>query len=98
MRGFLSFIVLRMIGKQEMSGEDIRKELERRKGCKPSAGTVYPVLKFLKECKLIEELEDSTKEKKYRITKEGQKEIKIATRKFVYLFYDLKEDFNKYPK
>jgi len=29
MKGFLSFMVLRLISKQNMSGEEIRKEIER---------------------------------------------------------------------
>ena len=31
MRGFLSFIVLKLICKRNMSGEDIRQELKKRK-------------------------------------------------------------------
>ena len=47
MRGFLSFLVLRLIKTQPRSGEDIRQELERRRGSRPSPGTIYPVLKSL---------------------------------------------------
>ena len=93
MRGFLSFIVLRLIKKKELSGEELRKELEKRKGCKPSPGTIYPVLKYLNENKLIQEVNNKGKNKKYKITKNGEKELEIATRKFVRMFYDLKEEF-----
>jgi len=93
MRGFLSFITLRLISKKQMSGEDIRKELEKRKGTKPSPGTVYPVLKALSEAGWIMEIENSGKEKNYEITKEGKRELKLATRKFVTMFCDMKDEF-----
>ena len=95
MKGFLSFLVLRLINKKPMSGEEIREELKKRKGTKPSAGTIYPVLKVLRKNEFIEEIEDQGKEKKYRITKKGEKEVHIATRKFVETFFDLREDFDK---
>ena len=96
MRGFLSFIVLKLISKKNMSGEDIRKEIKKRKGSKPSPGTIYPVLKALNESGFIEEVKDKGKEKKYRLTKKGQKEIKIATKKFCEIFYDMKDEFGRF--
>ncbi len=93
MRGFLTFTVLRLISKQHLSGEDIRKEFERRKGSKPSPGTIYPVLKILSENGWIEELPDSGKEKKYRITREGKKEVEQATKRFIAYFCDMKGEF-----
>ena len=98
MRGYLSFIVLRLLNKKEMSGEEIRKELEKRKGCKPSPGTIYPVLKDLNKKGLIIEIDDSGKNKKYKLTDKGKKEMDIATKKFIALFYDLKDDFVYYLK
>ena len=93
MRGFLSFIVLRMIAKKNMSGEEIRQDIMKRKGSKPSPGTIYPALKFLSETGFIEEIKGSTKLKKYKITKAGQKELRLATKKFCEIFYDMKEEF-----
>ncbi len=93
MKGFLTFIVLRMIGKKEMSGEDIRKEVEKRKGCKPSPGTIYPVLKNLSEKGLIKETHENKKIKKYSLTENGKQELKLATKKFVKIFYDMKGEF-----
>ena len=78
-----------------MSGKELRKELGKRRGSNPSAGTIYPVLKSLTEKGLIEELHEGTKEKKYKITKKGHKEIQLVTEKFLALFYDMKEDFRK---
>jgi DNA-binding PadR family transcriptional regulator len=95
MRGFLAFLMLRFISKKNMSGDEIRDELEKRKGCRPSAGTVYPVLKFLKEEELILEVGDGGKVKKYTITPEGKKELTVATRRFVQIFYDMEGEFER---
>ncbi len=95
MRGFLTFTVLRLTNKGEMSGDDIRCELERRKGSKPSPGTIYPVLKSMSKNGWIREVSDGGKEKKYRITQRGRKELDAATRKFVAMFCDMKEEFEK---
>ena len=53
MKGFLSYLVLWILSKKSMNGSEIAKELEKRKGSKPSPGTIYPALKELKEKGLI---------------------------------------------
>ncbi len=95
MKGFLTFIVLKLISKRAMSGEEIREEIKKRRGSRPSPGTIYPVLKELKKGKFIEELPSTGKIKKYRLTKKGKKEIEIATRKFCQIFYDMKGEFER---
>ena len=95
MKGFLSFQVLKMISKKPMSGQDLRQEFKQRKGCVPSPGTIYPVLKFLKSNKLIEEIKSTGKTKKYKLTKNGQTEVRITTERFLCIFSDLKDDFKK---
>lgn len=95
MKGFLTFIVLNLISKKHMSGEEIRQELKKRRGSKPSPGTIYPVLKELKNGKFIEEIPSSGKIKKYKLTKKGKKELEIATRRFCQIFYDMKDEFGK---
>ncbi len=95
MRGFLSFIVLRLTAKKPMCGEELRKELEKRKGSRPSSGTIYPVLKSLSENGFIRETECDGKEKRYEITPKGRKELVVATKKFMKTFYDMKEEFEK---
>ena len=103
MKGFLTFTTLRLIGRKPMSGEDLRRELEKRRGSKPSPGTIYPVLKELNQSSWIEEIQrgsnDSAKEKKYRITPKGRKELDAATKRFVLIFCDMKPEFEKvkYP-
>lgn len=96
MRGFLSFIVLRLISKKHMSGEELREELKKRKGTKPSPGTIYPVLKALNESGFIKEIKDSGKEKKYKLTSKGKRELVMATRKFCEIFYDMKEELGRH--
>ena len=93
MRGFLTFIVLRMLSKQHLSGEEIRKEIEKRRGSKPSPGTIYPVLKTIHSNGWIKEIDKESKEKKYVLTQQGKKELKIATKQFISIFSDMKEEF-----
>lgn len=95
MKGFLSFIVLKLISKGNMSGDEIREELKSRRGSKPSPGTIYPVLKSLSQSGFIEEVKSPGKAKKYRLTKKGKKEIAAATKKFCEIFYDMEDDFHK---
>ncbi len=86
MKGFLSYLILWNLNQKPMKGSEIAKELEKRKGTKPSPGTIYPALKDLKEKGLI--TADETK--KYSLTKKGQKEIKFACKQFSSMFYDMK--------
>jgi PadR family transcriptional regulator PadR len=87
MKGFLSYLILWILGRDRMNGAQITKELEKRKGSKPSPGTVYPALKELKERGLILAGDD----KKYSLTKKGEKELKAACKCFCTVFYDVKE-------
>ena len=68
MKGFLSFLIMWFIYKKEMTGAEIAIELEKRKGNKPSPGTIYPALKDLKDKGLIKDDRD----KKYSLTKKGE--------------------------
>lgn len=90
MKGFLSYLILWNLSKKRMTGAEIAKELENRKGSKPSPGTIYPALKELKEKGLI----SSDKNKAYSLTKEGRNELKKACSVFCKIFYDMKEMLN----
>ena len=48
-----------------MYGQELAKEIDKRKGAKPSPGTIYPALKELKKRKLI----DSTKKEEISFTR-----------------------------
>jgi PadR family transcriptional regulator, regulatory protein PadR len=88
MRGFLSFLILFMLSKKEMCGTEISREIERRKGCKPSPGTIYPALKTLKDNGLIKEKKDG-KTIKYSLTADGKKAFDHARNQFCHTFKDI---------
>lgn len=87
MKGFLSYLILWILSKKSMNGSGIAKELKKRRGTKPSPGTIYPALKELKEKGLI----TADKDKTYSLTKKGKKELKSACDFFCKTFYDMKE-------
>ena len=89
MKGFLEFLMLLMISKNNVSGQDIRMDIERRKGFKPSPGTIYPVLKELQRKNFIKEIKSGGKEKKYSITPKGKIELEKSKKIFVSLFKGL---------
>ena len=87
MKGYLTYLILWILGKTSMNGAEIGRELEKRRGTKPSPGTIYPALKELKKKGMI----DVDKNKYYSLTKEGEKELKSACNFFCKIFYDMKE-------
>jgi len=68
-KGFLSFLVLWLVSRQKRTGAEIASELEKRRGKKPSPGTIYPVLKNMKERELLSIDEN----KRYTLTENGKK-------------------------
>lgn len=88
MRGMLSFLLLFLISKKPMSGQELAEELEKRKGEKPSPGTIYPALKGLKEHNLIKEKKEG-KSIIYSITTEGKESLKISKAYFCKTFGDV---------
>ncbi len=70
-----------------MTGSEITDEMEKRKGRRFSPGTIYPVLKKLKDSGLI--IDDE--EKKYSLTENGEKELNIHIENFFRIFWDLEE-------
>ncbi len=71
-----------------MHGQEIADEMEKRKGERPSPGTIYPALKAMKEVGLIRE-EKSGKTIVYSLTEDGKKTFKIAKQRFVRTFMDI---------
>lgn len=76
-----------------MNGAEIGRELEKRRGTKPSPGTIYPALKELRKNGLITVDEN----KNYSLTPAGQGELEVACKSFCNIFYDMEEmlDFKK---
>lgn len=93
MRGLLSFQIMWLLSRREMHGEEIAKELEKRRGEKPKAGTLYPALKDLRGKNLIKGKKRG-KTITYSLTSRGEKDIQMATRYFCRSFGDIFETEN----
>jgi DNA-binding PadR family transcriptional regulator len=76
-----------LVNKKNMTGAEIALEMEKRKGSKPSPGTIYPVLKDLKDKGLLSVDEN----KRYSLTKRGKKELEIHIHTFFKTFCDIDE-------
>ena len=88
MRGMLSFLILWLLSKRPMYGQELAEEISKRKGAKPNPGTIYPALKALNKRGLI----DSKKEGRvttHQITKEGRKGIQTACEYFCKAFGEI---------
>jgi len=88
MRGMLSFLILFLLSKKEMNGQELARELEKRKGDKPSPGTIYPALKGLREDGLIQEKKEGNSVS-YNLTEEGKKVLKVSKEVFAKTFMDV---------
>ena len=85
MRGMLGFLILYLLSKKPMHGQDLATEISNRKGEKPSPGTIYPALKGLREMGFISE-EKVGKTIVYSLTEKGENALKMAKRKFIKIF------------
>lgn len=87
MKGFLSYLILWILSKNSLNGAEIGRELEKRRGTKPSPGTLYPALKELKKKDLIK----VDANKYYSLTPQGEEELKLGCKFFCKIFYDREE-------
>ena len=88
MKGMLSFLVLFLLSKRELTGDGIACELERRRGIKPNPGTIYPALKELVK-KGYAAYKPQGKEKVYRLTPSGRRQYLVAAGQFARIFGDV---------
>lgn len=88
MRGMLSFLILFLLSKKPMHGTAIAEKIGRRKGEKPSPGTIYPALKALKMHGLIKEKRGG-KTIVYELTSEGKAGLNEAKKAFCRTFVDV---------
>ena len=88
MRGMLSFLILFLLSKKPMHGQELACEIGKRKGEKPSPGTIYPALKALREDGLIKE-KRAGKMIVYELTGEGKRGLEEAKRQFCRTFTDV---------
>ncbi len=93
MRGMLGFLILFLLSKKPMHGQELADEIgKRRGGEKPSPGTIYPALKTLKEAGWI--VEKNTKGGKsivYALSEDGRITLKMAKQRFCQIFVDVME-------
>ena len=85
MRGMLSFLILYLLSKKPMNGQELAEEIGKRRGERPSPGTIYPALKALNENGLIVEKKDG-KAIVYTLTPEGKAGLAEAKRHFCKAF------------
>ena len=86
-KGFLTFLILWIVRNKSMTGTEVALELKKRRGRKPSPGTIYPVLKHMKENNLLSMDEN----KSYSLTEEGRKNLEQHLRTFMNTFHDFDE-------
>ncbi len=88
MRGMLSFLILWLLSKKTMYGQELAKEIGKRRGTKPNPGTIYPALKELKKRGLIKSKKEG-RVTNYHITEEGKKGIQTACEYFCKAFGEI---------
>ncbi len=88
MRGMLSFFILWLLSKKSMHGQEIAKEIMKRKGIKPSPGTLYPTLDELAKRGLIKGKNEG-KLIIYSLTKKGRNSIKKSMNYFCKAFGEI---------
>jgi len=84
----LSFMILWLLSKRSMYGQELAVEIGRRKGEKPNPGTIYPALKELTSRGLIEVRSDGRRTI-YELTKEGSSTVSRAQKYFVRAYKDV---------
>jgi len=85
MRGMLGFLILFLLSKKPMHGQEIADEISKMKGERPSPGTIYPALKNLREMGFIRE-EKEGKTIVYTLTERGKNALRISKKRFVRTF------------
>ena len=86
MRGMLGFLILFLLSKKSMHGQELADEIARRKGERPSPGTIYPALKGLREMGFITADEKYGKTIVYALTERGRLALRISKRRFIRTF------------
>ena len=77
MRGLLSFQLLWELRDQPLNGQQLARRIAKRRGTKPTPGTLYPALKELKRKQMIVG-NRAGRQVVYGLTNEGKQELYIA--------------------
>ncbi len=91
MRGMFSFQILWLLSKRKMSGEEIAREIAKRRGEKPKAGTLYPALKELRMANMVNGVR-SGRTITYSLTAHGRICLRHALTYFCRSFGDVFND------
>jgi len=92
MRGMLSFYILWLLSKRAMNGQEISEELGKRRGTKPTPGTLYPALKELRIKELVK-MEREGRTTIYKLSEKGEKELEKACRYFCSAFGEIFQEY-----
>lgn len=90
MRGLLSFTILYLLAQREMYGAEVAAELARRRGDRPTPGTLYPALKKLESRGLIVACSGG-KTKCYALTPRGRAGLAECIAYFDHAYGDILE-------
>ena len=88
MRGMLSFQILWLLSKRSMYGQELATEIGKRRGEKPSCGTIYPALKDLETRGMIKAHAEGHNNV-YELTPEGWAGLPKALEWFKKAFGDI---------
>ena len=88
MKGMLQFLIMHVLSKGALNGSQIAEEIGRRRGDKPTPGTIYPALKTLCDKGIIEFIEEG-KQKIYNLTKLGKEGLGECKNWFKHAFGDV---------
>jgi PadR family transcriptional regulator PadR len=88
MRGMLSFMIIWLLSKRPMYGQELAEEIGKRKGDKPNPGTIYPALKDLKRRGLVTVSEEG-RNTVYELTKLGRISLAKSTEYFEKAFGEI---------
>jgi PadR family transcriptional regulator PadR len=92
MRGMLSFMMLWLLLKRDMYGQELAEEMGRRRGSKPNPGTLYPALSDLVGKGLIVARHEGRR-KVYTLTDEGRRGAEEACEYFCRAYGDIFQEF-----
>jgi len=82
-KGFLRYYVLKLLKEKPMSGSEIIEEIEKETDgrWKPSPGSIYPLLSWLKDNDYTKELpKEEEGMKRYMLTEQGEKFFEEQTK------------------
>ena len=93
MRGMLSFMLLWLLCKRPMYGQELAVEIAKRKGEKPNPGTIYPALKNLHKRGLVH-MRSEGRKTVYELTQQGLVGVTEATYYFTRVFGEIVQSPN----